>query len=116
MCTTLAERWLVAADAAQAEKWARECLYVDVYSSSSHVLLGDAFALGKKPAEAVEEYRVALTLKPKKPAEIKLKLAQALLDDGRKDDAKATLDEILKVDPEHPEARALREQMDLPAK
>ncbi|WP_165066665.1 tetratricopeptide repeat protein [Paludisphaera rhizosphaerae] len=112
---TLAERWLGRDDAAEAEKWARECLYVDVYSPTSHVLLGDALALGKKPTEAIEEYRVALTLKPKKPVDIKLKMAQALLDAGRKDDAKATLDEILKADPEHPEAKALREKADAPA-
>jgi tetratricopeptide (TPR) repeat protein len=108
----LAERWLAAGDAAQAEKWAWECLYVDVYSPTSHVLLGDALAAGGKPAAAVAEYRVALELKPRKPDEIKLKIARALLDAGSKDDAGATLDEILKADPDHPEAKALREEMD----
>ncbi|AMV36281.1 tetratricopeptide repeat protein [Planctomyces sp. SH-PL62] len=110
--TNLAERWLAAGDAAKAEKWARECLYVDVYSPTSHVLLADALAASKKSAEAVEEYRVALELKPKKPDDLKVKLARAQLDMGRKDDARATLDEVLKADPEHPEAKALREEAD----
>lgn len=112
---TLAERWLAAKDAEKAEKWARECLYVDVYNPASHALLGDALVLAGKPAEAVKEYGVALELKPKKPAEIKLKLARALHDAGRKDDAKAMLDDILKADPEHPEAKALREDLGLKA-
>jgi len=53
-------------------------------------------------------------LKPKKPAEIRLKIARALLDAGRKDDAKAAVDEILDVDPDHPEAKALREEIGRP--
>ncbi|WP_165248728.1 tetratricopeptide repeat protein [Paludisphaera soli] len=108
--TNLAERWLAAGDASEAEKWARECLYVDVYSPTSHVLLADALAIAKKYAEAVEEYRVALELKPKKPADIKVKLARVQIDMGRKDEARATLDEVLKADPEHPEAKALRDE------
>ncbi|MDG3006931.1 tetratricopeptide repeat protein [Paludisphaera mucosa] len=110
--TTLAERWLAAKDPIAAEKWGRECLYVDVYNPGSHVLLADALAAGKKYAEAVTEYDVALGLKPKKTADIKVKLARAQLALGRKDEARATLDEVLKADPEHPEARSLREEAD----
>jgi len=110
----LAERWLAEGDAAKAERWARECLYVDVYSAPSHALLGDALAAGEKFEEAVGEYRTALELKPKKPDDLKVKLARAQLGLGRKDEAKATLDEILKADPEHPEARALRDEVDRP--
>ena len=40
----LAERHLAAGDAAAAEKWANECLYIDVYDPSVHVLLADAQA------------------------------------------------------------------------
>ena len=46
----LAERHLSAGDAAAAEKWANECLYIDVYDPSVHVLLADARAAGKKYA------------------------------------------------------------------
>ena len=56
----LAERHLAAGDAAAAEKWANECLYIDVYDPSVHVLLADAQAAGKKYAEAIEEYQTAL--------------------------------------------------------
>ena len=114
--SNLAERWLAAGDAARAERWAWECLYVDVYNPTSHVLLGDALAAGKRPEKAEAEYRVALDLKPRKPADIQLKLARAQRDAGRADDAKATLDAILKADPEHPEAKALREEMGPDAK
>ena len=78
----LAERHLAAGDAAAAEKWANECLYIDVYDPSVHVLLADAQAAGKKYAEAIEEYQTALTLKPKKPNDLKVKLAQAQLAAG----------------------------------
>ena len=44
----LAERHLAAGDAAAAEKWADECLYIDVYDPAVHVLLADARAAGKK--------------------------------------------------------------------
>ena len=56
----LAERHLAAGDAAAAEKWANECLYIDVYDPSVHVLLADAQAAGKKYAEAIEEFQTAL--------------------------------------------------------
>jgi Tfp pilus assembly protein PilF len=104
----LAQRWLKAGDAAQAEKWAEECLHVDVYDSSVHVLLADALSAGEKYERAVDEYRVALDLKPKKPNDLKVKLAEAQLGLKQDEAARATLDEVLKADPEHPEAKALR--------
>ena len=105
----LAERHLAAGDAAAAEKWADECLYIDVYDPSVHVLLADAQAAGKKYVEAIEEYQTALELKPKKPNDLKVKLAQAQLAAGQRNAAKATIDGVLKADPEHPEAKELRE-------
>ena len=108
----LAERHLAAGDAAAAEKWANECLYIDVYDPSVHVLLADAQAAGKKYAEAIEEFQTALELKPKKPNDLKVKLAQAQLSAGRRDAAKATIDGVLKADPEHPEAKELLQKID----
>ena len=78
----LAERHLAQGDAAAAEKWAGECLYIDVYDPTVHVLLADAQARGKKFAEAIEEYQTALELKPKKPNDLKVKLAKAQLGKG----------------------------------
>jgi Tfp pilus assembly protein PilF len=108
----LAERQLAQGDAAAAEKWAGECLYIDVYDPVAHVLLADAQAARKKFAEAIEEYKTALELKAKKPDDLKVKLAKAQLGLGQRDAAKATLDAILKRDPDHPEAKALRQEID----
>jgi len=106
----LAQRHLAADNAPEAVRWARECLHIDVYDPSNHVLLADALSADTKHGEAVEEYRVALDLKPKKPNDIKVKLAEALWAADRKDEAKATLDEVLKADPDHPEAKALADE------
>ncbi len=83
--------------------------------SSAHVLLADAQSARDKFAPAVEEYQTALELKAKRPNDLKVKLAKAQLGLGQRDAAKATLDEILKTDPDHPEAKALRTQIDHPA-
>jgi tetratricopeptide (TPR) repeat protein len=108
----LAERHLAAGDAAAAARWAEDCLHITVYDPAVHVLLADAQAAGKKYADAIEEYQTALELAPKKPNDLKVKLARAQLDAGRRAAAKATLEGVLKADPEHPEAKALREKID----
>jgi tetratricopeptide (TPR) repeat protein len=107
----LAERNLSGGHAAEAEKWAEECLHIDVYDPSAHALLADALSNGKKFARAIDEYQTALELKAKRPADLKVKLARAQLRLGNRDAAKATLDGILKADPDHPEAKALREEI-----
>jgi tetratricopeptide (TPR) repeat protein len=107
----LAERHLELKNAPAAEKWAAQCLHIDVYDPVAHILLADAQSSLKKYAEAVEEYQTALELKAKRPNDLKVKLARAQLGLGQREDAKTTLDGILKVDPEHPEAKALREEM-----
>ena len=108
----LAERHLAAGDAAAAEKWAGECLYIDVYDPSAPRLIADACAAGKKYPEAIEEFKTALSLKAKKPNDLKVKLAQAQLASGRRDAAKATIEGVLKADPEHPEAKELLQKID----
>lgn len=108
----LAEKHLAAGHVDQAQKWAGECLYIDVYDPECHLLLADAFAAGKTYDRALEEYQTTLELKPKKTDQIKVKLARALDGIGRRDEARRTLDELLKADPEHPEARALRKELD----
>jgi tetratricopeptide (TPR) repeat protein len=107
----LAERHLEAGQPEQAEKWANECLCVDVYDPVCHVLMADALLARKTYDRAVEEYRTALELKAKKPDDLKVRLAKAQLGLGRLDDARSTLDEILKADPEHPEAKALSDEI-----
>ena len=74
-------------------------------------LWSDALILAGKPAVAVEECDDALSLKPKKPDPIQIKKARALDLAGKKDEAKSVLDEILKRDPENPEAKAARAEI-----
>lgn len=107
----LAKRALEINDLERAEKWAMQCLYIDVYNPSYHTLLADALMARKKPSGAIGEYETALTLKPRKADEIRVKLAKAQVASGDKAAAKATLDGILKKDPEHPEAKALRDEL-----
>ena len=108
----LAEKHLAAGDAARAEKWATECLYINVYDPENHVLLADALSARKRFADAVEEYRTALELKPKQADQLKVKLARAQFALGRRADARTILDDLLKADPDHPEAKALRKEID----
>jgi tetratricopeptide (TPR) repeat protein len=108
----LAEKHLAAGAAEAAAKWATECLYISVYDPDAHALLADAEAARKRHAEAVDEYRTALELKPKKADQLKVKLARALADSGRPDEARKTLDDLLKADPDHPEAKALRKELE----
>jgi predicted Zn-dependent protease len=108
----LAERYLAQGDAGAAEKWAGDCLHINVYDPAIHVLLADARAAGKRYAEAVEEYQTALELKVKKPDDVRVKLAKAQLGLDRRDAARAILDGILKGDPDHPEAKALKQQLE----
>src|SRR5262249_46069064 len=99
-------------DGEAAAKWATECLYINVYDPLIHVLVADAQVMGKKFQDATLEYQTALSLKPRKPDDVKVKLARAQLGAGRRKEAKATLDEVLKADPEHPEGKALAEEME----
>jgi Tfp pilus assembly protein PilF len=108
----LAEKHLAAGEPEKSERWASECLYIDVYDAENHVLLADAQSALKKYGPAIEEYQTALDLKPKKVADLKVKLARAQFGLGQRDAAKATLDAILKDDPDHPEAKALRKEID----
>ena len=67
--------------------------------------------LRKKVAPAIAEYEVALTLKPRKPEDLRVKLAKAQAASGDKATARATLEGVLKRDPEHPGAKALLDEL-----
>jgi len=108
----LADSHLKAGHLDEAEKWAMECLYVQVYDPALHVVLADVLLAAKKFAEAAEEYQTAIDLKVKKPYDVKVKLAKSQIGQGKVAEAKATLDAILKADPEHPEAKSLRAEID----
>ncbi len=107
----LTERHLKAGDAAAAERWAAECLLIQVLDPVDHVAMADALAAQEKHAPAAEELAVALELKPKAPADVQVKLARSLRSLGRLADARAAIDSALAADPEHPEAKALRDEL-----
>ncbi|MFO0959235.1 MAG: tetratricopeptide repeat protein [Isosphaeraceae bacterium] len=108
----LAERHLARDEFEQAEKWATECLYIQVYDAAYHDILADARAGRKDWDGAIEEYQVALTLKPRKPNDLKVKLARALNGKGDAEGARKALDEVLQADPEHPGALELKKTLE----
>ena len=108
----LADRHLKAGHADQAARWATECLYIDVYDPTLHALLADARAAEDKHADAVEEYRTALDLEPKRPDDLRVRLARSQAALGQVKAARESLDTILKRDPGHPEAKALSQELD----
>jgi Tfp pilus assembly protein PilF len=108
----LAERYLASGDGISAERWAGECLHINVYDPTIHVLLADAQVTIKKLPQAAEEYQTALSLKPKRPDDVKVKLARALWGAGQKDQARETLEAVLKTDPDHPDGKALKTEME----
>lgn len=108
---TLAAEYLARKDYEEAAKWANECLHIEVYDPAHHVMLGDALAGLKRGAAAIEEYQVALELKPKKPGEIQLKLAEAQVQEGLMKEARETIETVLKADPGNPEAKSLLEKV-----
>ena len=63
---TLSERHLAGGDAAAA-KWANECLYIDVYDPTVHVLLADAQAAGKKFPGPSRSTRRPSSSRPRSP-------------------------------------------------
>lgn len=107
----LATRHLDAGNFERAIHWANECIWVDVYDPIGHTVMADALAGQKQYKQAVEEYEVALTLKPRKPDQLKVRLADAQANAGDRPAALETLDALLKADPEHPEAKALRARL-----
>ena len=107
----LTKRFTELKDAAKAEHWGQECLYVDVYDPECHTLMADAYLLAQKPTEAIEEFDVALSLKPKKTDQILVRRARALHAAGKIAEARKALDEILAKDPDHPEAKAARAEI-----
>jgi tetratricopeptide (TPR) repeat protein len=104
----LAQEHLAAQDLAQAEKWARECIYIQVDDPTTHAMLAEALAGQNKHEPAVAEWRTALGLKPKNALELEIQLARSLKALGRVAEAREVLDKVLSVEPENGEAKALR--------
>ncbi len=104
----LAELAHAAKDHAATERWCREVLQIDVMDPQNHGWLADSLAAQAKPAEAADEYEVAVELNPEEPG-LRFNLAQAWLDAKQPDKAKQALEELLKLDPKYPGADLLLE-------
>lgn len=94
-----------------ASKWANQALQIDVQDADVHRQFGEALLGRQEHARAIEEFENAIRFQPKDRA-ARLGLAQALAAFGRKEDAKAAIEALLKLAPDYPGAKALRESLD----
>jgi tetratricopeptide (TPR) repeat protein len=94
----------------EALHYAKQALYVDVMDPQVHVLLGKAWSGLGKQDKAVEEWTVAVELKPSE-ADYGVGLARAEAAAGQKEAAAKRVAEILKKHPTHAEAQALADEL-----
>jgi tetratricopeptide (TPR) repeat protein len=106
----LAEMAHEAGDPARTVKYAKLALHIDVLDADVHRLLARGFRGMKDWPQALAEYAVAVELKPGEPA-WDVEYAEAQWDAGRKDEARARIEALLKKHPDHAPAKALRERM-----
>ena len=97
-------------DAAAAARWAGEALQVDITNADAHAALGAALAASSKPAPAADAYGTAVAIAPDK-LEWRFAEAQAFVAAGRKDRARATIDDLLARRADYPGARELRDSL-----
>ena len=104
----LAKISLDASDWAGVERWTRESLQIDVRDVDIHDWRAQALAAGEKPAQAADEYAVAVELDPEQP-QLRIAMAQARLKAGQNQQAKDALKELLERDPQNAAAAKLLE-------
>ena len=79
---------------------------IDADSPRMHILLGDTYRQRRKWGEAETEYRKALALEPESRSG-RLGLAIALFQDGNNEEALTSDNELLRKDPDDPQANLL---------
>jgi Tfp pilus assembly protein PilF len=84
----------------------RRALYLSPYLADAHLLLGRLYLRGGRPAEAVEELKIALWSEETVAAH--LSLAEALLQIQDQAAARTEVDRALALDPKSAEALALK--------
>jgi tetratricopeptide (TPR) repeat protein len=72
--------------------------------ANAHSQLGDLYMLAESPANAVEQYKTALEVRPRY-LDVREKLAEALLADGDAEGARRELERVLDEEPGFVEAR-----------
>ena len=93
-----------------AERYARQALEIDVLDAEAQRVLGDALLGQKKFAEAVEPYTTALDIDAQAD-DTRLKLAQAYLETGSKEKARAEVAKVLLRDADNAEAKRLQKEI-----
>jgi tetratricopeptide (TPR) repeat protein len=92
-------------------RYARLALQIDVMDVETHQILARGYAGLKQFDKAVEEWEVAVKLKPD-AAEIEVELARAEAAAGRKDDARTRLDKLIDREPDNAAAQKLRDELE----
>jgi predicted Zn-dependent protease len=87
----------------------RRAVYLSPYLAEAHLLLGRLYLRGGRPAEAVEELKIALWSEETVAAHVSL--AEALLQIQDQAAARAEVDRALAIDPASPEALALKAKL-----
>lgn len=95
---------------ADAAKYAKMALHIDVLDADVHRTLAAAFVGLKQYPRAIEEYEVAIELKPG-DAELLFGLAAAQIHSENLSAAKKSLERLLKIDPDHVDARTLLDEL-----
>ena len=98
-----AERLSAAGDHAGAARELSRAVYLDPYAPRIHVLLARAHRAAGDREKALAELRMALW--PRENAAIRAELAALLQEMGRKDEARAEAERVLKLEPQNDVAR-----------
>jgi predicted Zn-dependent protease len=108
----LAELKLGEGKPTEAARFAEMALHVDVEDVDAHRLLADASLGAQRYDTAIEEYQVAIDLKPEEGLDtLQLGLARAYAQGGRPDEARALLQAFLRDHPGNADARQLLESL-----
>ena len=107
----LASLALEANDPDAAKRWAIAALEIQVERTAAHRLLAEALVQLNELDPAVEEYRTAVELDANDSAQ-RFALADALLKAHKRAEAKEVLTELLRRDPNYPNAEALLESLE----
>ncbi len=106
----LAEMALADDNFEDAYKYAQMSLHIDVLDADIHRLLGASLTGLKRYPLAITEYETALELKPG-DAGLQVELARALVEAGRKADAKTLLEKVLGKEADNKPAKELLESI-----
>ncbi len=93
-----------------AVKYLEELMYINPFDAKFHKLLGRAAADAGDHDTVIREYNLLLGFPDTNPRQARLALARAHLAKGEKDKAALEAGRLLKLDPEHEEAKEILEK------